>query len=475
MPEQHLGISQQTLVSNNGDQALSAKKWPQYTASLASTLGALAAGMVLAWSSSAGDKGIELQKVYGVPVSEEEFSWIGSISTLGAGAICIPIGILADFIGRKTSMLLMVVFFSVGWLLIIFADSVAMFCIGRFITGLSSGAFCVAAPMYAAEIAEKEIRGTLGAFFQLLLTVGILLSYILGNYVDIRELSIISAVVPLIFFAIFVFMPESPIYYLKKGDEDSARKSLIRLRGAHYDADGELQAHKNAMEEDSKNMAPFWTVAKSRATIKAFIIAYGLMLFQQLSGVNAVIFYTSSIFGKAGSSLSSGSSTMIVGAMQVVAAFVSSLVVDRAGRKILLLVSIIFMCLSSCTLGVYFYLDDHAERATVDSITWLPLVSVCVFIIMFNMGFGPVPWTMVGELFAPEVKSVVAGSACLFNWLLAFIVTKFFSNLSTGMGLGPTFWLFSGICLIGCAFVGILVPETKGKSLEQIQRELNGL
>lgn len=475
MTEQHVGISQQTLVSNNGEQGVRAKRLPQYTASLASTLGALAAGMVLGWSSSAGDNGVKLQQVYGIPITENEFSWISSISTLGSAAICIPIGILADFIGRKHSMLLMVVLFSLGWLLIIFANSVTMFCIGRFVTGLSGGAFCVAAPMYAAEIAEKEIRGTLGAYFQLLLTTGILLSYILGNFVDMRVLSIISGIVPLIFFAVFILMPESPIYYLKKGNDDLARKNLIRLRGAQYDVDGELQIHKNAMEEDSKNMVPFWTVAKSRATIKAFIIAYGLMLFQQLSGVNAVIFYTNSIFQKAGSSLDSGYSTIIVGAMQVAAAFVSSLVVDRVGRKILLLMSIIFMCITSCALAVYFYLDKNADRETVNSITWLPLVSVCVFIIMFNMGFGPVPWTMVGEIFAPEVKSVVAGSACLFNWILAFIVTKFFNDLTTGIGLDATFWLFSGICLIGCTFVIILVPETKGKSLEQIQRELNGL
>lgn len=473
MNENHLGISQQILISNTGDQVLSTNRLVQYIASLASTLGALAAGMTLAWTSSAGADGKNLESLYDIHISKNEFSWISSLVAIGSAVICIPIGILTDMIGRKYSMLLMVVPFSIGWLLIIFAKSVIMFYIGRFITGLSGGAFCVAAPIYTAEIAENEIRGTLGSYFQLLLTTGILLSYILGTFVNMRILSIISALVPLIFFVVFMFMPESPFYYLKKGNEKFARKNLIKLRGIQYNIENELQNQKNALEETNKNSISFWILIKSKTTLKSFIIAYGLMFFQQLSGVNVVIFYTNNIFEKANTGLNSGYSTIIVGVMQVLAVFVSTLIVDRAGRRILLLISIIFLCLTSCTLGVYFYLSEN--EIDVNSIKWLPLVSVCIFIIMFNVGFGPLPWMMMGEIFAPEVKGVAASSACLFNWILVFIVTKFFSDLSETIGLAATFWLFAVICLIGTFFVYFIVPETKGKSLEEIQRELNNL
>lgn len=474
MNENHLGISQQILISNTGDQVVSStNRLVQYIASLASTLGALAAGMTLAWTSSAGDDGKNLESLYDIHISKDEFSWISSLVAIGSAVICIPIGILTDMIGRKYSMLLMVVPFTIGWLLIIFAKSVIMFYIGRFITGLSGGAFCVAAPIYTAEIAENEIRGTLGSYFQLLLTTGILLSYILGTFVNMRILSIISALVPLIFFVVFMFMPESPSYYLKKGNEKFARKNLIKLRGIQYNIENELQNQKDALEETNKNSVSFWILIKSKTTLKSFIIAYGLMFFQQLSGVNVVIFYTNSIFEKANTGLNPSYSTIIVGVMQVLAVFVSTLIVDRAGRRILLLISIIFLCLTSCTLGVYFYLLKN--EVDVNSIKWLPLVSVCIFIIMFNMGFGPLPWMMMGEIFAPEVKSVAASSACLFNWILVFIVTKFFSDLSKTIDLDATFWLFAVICLIGTFFVYFIVPETKGKSLEEIQRELNNL
>lgn len=474
MNENHLGISQQILISNTGDQVVSStNRLVQYIASLASTLGALAAGMTLAWTSSAGDDGKNLESLYDIHISKDEFSWISSLVAIGSAVICIPIGILTDMIGRKYSMLLMVVPFTIGWLLIIFAKSVIMFYIGRFITGLSGGAFCVAAPIYTAEIAENEIRGTLGSYFQLLLTTGILLSYILGTFVNMRILSIISALVPLIFFVVFMFMPESPSYYLKKGNEKFARKNLIKLRGIQYNIENELQNQKDALEETNKNSVSFWILIKSKTTLKSFIIAYGLMFFQQLSGVNVVIFYTNSIFEKANTGLNPSYSTIIVGVMQILAVFVSTLIVDRAGRRILLLISIIFLCLTSCTLGVYFYLLKN--EVDVNSIKWLPLVSVCIFIIMFNMGFGPLPWMMMGEIFAPEVKSVAASSACLFNWILVFIVTKFFSDLSKTIDLDATFWLFAVICLIGTFFVYFIVPETKGKSLEEIQRELNNL
>lgn len=474
MNENHLGISQQILISNTGDQVVSStNRLVQYIASLASTLGALAAGMTLAWTSSAGDDGKNLESLYDIHISKDEFSWISSLVAIGSAVICIPIGILTDMIGRKYSMLLMVVPFTIGWLLIIFAKSVIMFYIGRFITGLSGGAFCVAAPIYTAEIAENEIRGTLGSYFQLLLTTGILLSYILGTFVNMRILSIISALVPLIFFVVFMFMPESPSYYLKKGNEKFARKNLIKLRGIQYNIENELQNQKDALEETNKNSVSFWILIKSKTTLKSFIIAYGLMFFQQLSGVNVVIFYTNSIFEKANTGLNPSYSTIIVGVMQILAVFVSTLIVDRAGRRILLLISIIFLCLTSCTLGVYFYLLKN--EVDVNSIKWLPLVSVCIFIIMFNMGFGPLPWMMMGEIFAPEVKSVAASSACLFNWILVFIVTKFFSDLSKTIDLDATFWLFAVISLIGTFFVYFIVPETKGKSLEEIQRELNNL
>lgn len=471
MTEKDVGVSQQTLVSIDGPSLSHGKKLPQYLASIAATLGALAAGMVLGWSSPAGKDGVNLIEQYGIQMSPEAFSWIGSLTTLGAGAICIPIGILADLIGRRMSMLLMVIPFCIGWLLIIFSESVIMFYFGRFITGVSSGAFCVAAPLYTAEIAENSIRGTVGSFFQLMLTIGILLTYILGTFLTIKQLSIVSAIVPLIFFGIFFFMPETPFYYLQKGNEDAARKSFIKLRGSHYDVESELQAQREIVEENKRNRVSFSVAIQSTAAKKGFVIAYGLMLFQQMSGVNSIIFYSSSIFTLAGSTIPPNEASIIVGAVQVIAVFLSTLVVDRLGRRILLLSSIITLFVTTLVMGIYFYCIENTN--VFDNAKWFAIIPLCIFLIMFNFGFGPLPWTMMAEIFAPEVKGIAGSSACLFNWLMAFIVTKFYSNMTNALQPYGTFWVFSGFCAIGIFFVHFLVPETKGKSLNEIQRELN--
>ncbi|XP_054005200.1 facilitated trehalose transporter Tret1-like [Hylaeus anthracinus] len=470
MDEKSIWIAQETFL-NSQDQNARGKKLIQYIASLSATLGALASGMVLAWSSSAGSDGASIQELYGFPISAEEFSWIGSSPAIGSVVISIPIGILTDVIGRKYSMLLMVVPFTVGWLLIIFANSVPMFYIGRFMTGICVGTFCAVAPLYTAEIAENSIRGRLGSCFQLLLSTGILLSYVFGTLVNIRDLSIISAIVPLVFFGVFMFMPETPIYYLKKGNKECARKSLIRLRGEQYNIDNELQRQKEALEETKNKNASFLTSIKSKATIKGFVIAYGLMFFQQFSGINTVIFYASDIVTSAGISITPENFSILVGLVGLLGVLVSTLIVDHLGRRLLLLASITCLFLTSFALGVYFYLNDNTEDTS--SIEWLPLASISIFLTMFSLGFGPIPWMMTGEIFGPEVKGIAASSTTLINWAMAFIMTKFYTNLKEAIHKSGTFWLFSATSAIGILFVYFLVPETKGKSLEEIQRELN--
>ena len=165
--------------------------------------------------------------------------------------------------------------------------------------------------------------------------------------------------------------------------------------------------------------------------------------------------------------------TIIIGVMQVVATVVATMVVDRLGRRILLLSSAIMMAVCTTALGVYFYLKDQ-DVAKVESIGWIPIVALCVFIIMFSFGFGPVPWLMMGELFAQDIKGFAAALAGTTNWLLAFLITKTFTNLRSSLGAGGTFWLFSGLTLLGAVFVFMFLPETKGKSLVEIQEGMGG-
>jgi len=157
--------------------------------------------------------------------------------------------------------------------------------------------------------------------------------------------------------------------------------------------------------------------------------------------------------------------------LQVLATYSSTMLVDKAGRRVLLMFSSTAMAACFAILGLCFYLQTHGYD--VSSISWLPLASVAVFIVVFSMGFGPVPWIMLGELFPNNVKGIASAVTAAFNWILAFVVTKAFQNLLDLLGSPITFWLFAVMCVVGTIFTAALVPETKGKDLEDIQLELS--
>ncbi|XP_077297723.1 solute carrier family 2 member nebulosa isoform X2 [Arctopsyche grandis] len=449
------------------------RKLPQYLAAMAATLGALAAGAMLGWSSPAEPRLTNGE--YGFPVSKDQNAWIGSLTTLGAACVCIPIGILMDKIGRKLAMLLLVLPFTLGWLLIILATNVDMLYAGRFFIGVAGGAFCVTAPTYTSEIAQDDIRGALGSMFQLMITIGILFTYVVGSYVEVYIMSILCLAIPIIFGIVFFFMPETPYFLVNCGKIEEAKKSLIWLRGAEYDSDTELSQIKEKVEESRNNPVSFKQAFSKRSAILAFVICMSLMLFQQFSGINAVIFNVTTIFKSASDAIPEDIATIIIGVVQVVATFLSTLIVDKLGRRVLLLLSAIVMAICDILLGVFFYLKETngADDETVQSISWLPLASLIIFIAAFSLGFGPIPWLVSGELCTPNIKAFVSSTAGTFNWLLAFVVTRTFVSMQSGLGEGGAFWLFAGFTVVGVVFVFFVIPETKGKSIDEIQNILN--
>lgn len=215
---------------------------------------------------------------------------------LGAASVCIPIGILINILGRKMTMLLLVIPFTIGWILLIWAQNLAMMILGRVLLGIAGGAFCVTAPMYTGEIAQKEIRGSLGSYFQLMLTVGILFIYAIGAGLSVFVMSIICGIIPLIFGAIFFFMPETPLYLISKGKSNEAIKSLQFLRGKDYNPQTEINEIEAELAKSKEMKVSLLDAFKRKSSKKAMIISFGLMFFQQMCGINAVIFYTTDIF-----------------------------------------------------------------------------------------------------------------------------------------------------------------------------------
>ncbi|KAH8314336.1 hypothetical protein KR059_002967, partial [Drosophila kikkawai] len=457
---------------------------PQYIAGLSASFGALCMGASIGWSSPV-ESMITQSYDYGFTITSSQFGWISSLLTLGATVICIPIGFSIDWIGRRPTMLALIPPYMVGWVLMIWANNVAMLYCGRFILGMCGGAFCVTAPMYCTEISQTALRGTIGAFFQLLIVSGVFYGYLVGAFLPLLTINILCAILPLIFALVHFFMPESPVYLAIKGRNEDAAAALQWLRGKDADIDEEF---KEIMEETQRqNDQPKVCVKEFRyhskfqtnilvalrrpIVLKGLGIAVLLQVFQQWTGINAILFYSSSIFEDTGSGISGSLASIIIGVTQVLSTLVGVLIIDKAGRRILLLVSGLLMAVTTALMGVYFQLKESSP-GSMDNFGWLPISSICIFIVFFSIGFGPVPWLVMAELFSEDVKSVAGSIAGTSNWLSAFMVTLLFPILKEGIGPGPTFWIFTVIAVLSFLYSLFFVPETKGKTIIEIQHIL---
>jgi len=398
-------------------------------------------------------------------VSEFEASWIGSLMPLAGLVGSIIGGPLLEALGRKTTILLTAIPFVVAGLLVTFAQDVYMIYAGRSLTGFCIGIVSLSMPVYLAETIHPEVRGTLGLLPTTFGNGGVMLCYVLGFWLNWSYLALVSAILPLPFLILMITIPETPRYLISQNKAVEARSSLQWLRGAGYDISMELS--------DMEQMALIQKKSKLKlkdlfgvANVRPFIISAGLMLFQQFSGINAVMFYSVSIFEKSGSSIDPNMATIILGVVNICATVVANALIDRVGRKVLLYVSDAGMILSLGVFGAYFYMKDVARA---DPPGWVPLVALMVYVVCFSVGFGPIPWLMMGEVFPARIRGAAASLATAFNWACTFLVTKTFMDLQMSLGAHGAFWLFACICVASVFFIIFFVPETQGKTLEEIE------
>ncbi|XP_069674213.1 facilitated trehalose transporter Tret1-like isoform X2 [Periplaneta americana] len=442
-------------------------KWPQRLAACLAALLSVCVGSLEGWTSPALPRlQTPRNNTEGI-ISDDEASWIGSLAPLGAVFGALPSGYLAGRFGRRFLLLLLTVPLSLGWITIILVgQSLALLYTARFILGFTMGATTVIIPLYNEEIAEINLRGELGTYMDISVTIGILYMYAVGAFVPYIWLCILAAIIPVLFGITFFWMPESPVYLLSKGRKIEAEKSLCWLRNVDICNSHHVLEEFNDIQKSLEIVLPSESVSKT-SVFRILGVVFGLMIFQQLSGINAVIFYTVDIFKASKSTLSPYISTLIIGIVQVLATYIAALFMDHIGRRVLLILSDIFMAVSYLALALYFYFST--QESDISSWNWVPLVALNVLVIAYSVGFGPIPWFMMVELSTNEAKGLVSALAVSLNWALVFIVTKVFSLMISELGPAETYGILCVICVVGCMFVALFVPETRGKTREEIQ------
>ncbi|XP_048508498.1 facilitated trehalose transporter Tret1-like [Athalia rosae] len=405
-----------------------------------------------------------------IPITSSEGSWIVSFLTFGClfGA---PIAaLLVDSLGRKLSLLLGAFPLIVAGILLHVADSFWWLIAARFMAGIGTGMMFTVAPIYLAEIASADIRGALTSMISLSINVGILLTYCVGPWVSRVTLASLGTVVPIIFVLMFVWAPESPYYLIMKNDRKSAIKSLQWLR-----EDGDVNADVGKIEEsiefDQKHAGTFRDLVLVPGNRKALYIIVGITIAQQFSGVIAILSYCGLIFETAGSTLDPSISVIIVGAVQFISGIVCIFTVDLTGRRPLLLISTVG---SSIFLGgVALYFQLKAGGTDVSSISWLPLSSLVGYNIAYTIGLGIIQCVILSEIFPYNVKALAGMTCAMTGSFGGMAVAKFYQVVADGWGIHAAFWSFSGFTICSAVFTLIAVPETKQRSLQEIQEQLH--
>lgn len=376
-------------------------------------------------------------------------------------------GRLTDKFGRKKVLFTTALLFAAGSVLAAYAPSVDMLVVGRIILGLAIGVASFAAPLYIAEMSPPAVRGTLVAMNQMAIVTGILLSYLVDYFFSASgdwHSMILLGTLPAILLGLgMLTLPESPRWLVVSGQEEKANSVLQKVRGTDQ-IHQELTEIKSSLDEEKGD----WREIFAPHLRSALIVGVGLGAFQQFTGINTIIYYAPKIYKAAG--LTSDSvgimATAGVGLVNLLMTIVSLVLIDRLGRRPLLIIGNLGMLLSLAALSLTFLFN-----ASADTMKFVGITSTFVYVAFFAISLGPVFWVMISEIYPLRIRGFAMAMATALSWLSNMIVSYTFPVVLDKFGIGATFGGYALITLASLIFCLKLVPETKGLSLESIEKK----
>lgn len=388
---------------------------------------------------------------------------------IGAMIGTLPFGFIAEKFGRKPALLCIAIPHFISYVTMAFAKTIYLYYFGRFFGGIAVGGGYTLLPMYIAEVSEDSHRGiysvTLGIFW----AFGNFLPYAVGPFLSIKYFNLLSACFPIIFIIIFSLVgTETPHFLVAEKRIEEAEKVLMLLRSA---AKKDVQTELSNLQEmiAREEHGSLSDIITDKCLRRALMISLILIIFQQFVGVGSVLpFYFQPILDASGTKISSSVGSLLMGFSCLTFSFIVPFVIERFGRKSLTIISSIGNGFFLVCLGVFFYLKDSTSYST-EPIFWLPLASLISSLFMYQIGLNVMPWTISSELFPQSVKQISATTVSFGCWFSMFFVTKYFHQMNTALTMAGTFWFYAAMSLACAVFTLFFVPETRGKSLTEIQ------
>lgn len=404
-----------------------------------------------------------------------------AVSCLGWGAMAgnLAAGALSDRFGRRSALLMTAVLFLASSLTAALSTGFAVFVAARICGGLAVGAAILTAPVYIAEIAPARSRGSLVSLNQLMIVIGISVSFF-SNYFLLslganswRWMLGVQAVPATLYFVLLTLVPESPRWLLSKGRDAGARAALAAVHGLAA-ATHELEAIQANLGEKSRRFGI--TELLTGRLKRVMIFGLGIAFFQQATGINAIFYYLPSIFAQSGGELSTSfAQSVLVGLVNVGMTFVAIWLIDRLGRKPLLVLGLIGATLSLLTIAWAFRASQGALGAgSPVSHANIVLIAIIGYVASFAISLGPVMWVMLSEIFPNEERAAAISVVGFWNSLVSASVTLLFPTELAAWGPAGTFLGYGLLGAAGLLFVLVLAPETKGKTLEELEGILTG-
>jgi SP family galactose:H+ symporter-like MFS transporter len=374
-------------------------------------------------------------------------------------------GTLADNIGRRKVIILAAVIFILGSIIAALAQAIAWLVAGRVVVGIAIGLASFTSPLYISEVSPASRRGSLVSLNQLAITVGIVLSYLvdfaLAGIQGWRWMFGLAIIPAAILGMGMFFMPDSPRWLMKHDESDKARDVLRRIRG-YSNVDGEMKEIQESLGKQSSH----WSELFNPLVKPAMAIGISLAIFQQVTGINTVIYYAPTIFQFAGFKSASSAilATMGVGIVNVLMTAVAIGLIDRVGRRPLLLTGLIGMAIGLGLLGFAFMLPGQQSILGL-----IAAGSLMLYVASFAIGLGPVFWLLISEIYPLKIRGLAMSVATEANWGSNLIIALTFLTLIQLLGETGTFWLYGLVSIMAWLFAYFRVPETKGRSLEEIE------
>jgi len=395
--------------------------------------------------------------------------WAASSAIWGCIFGAMFAGYVSDTIGRKKALLITAVLFFISAVAASFANNLTQFILARFIGGLGIGAASMLSPLYISEIAPAKIRGRLVSLYQLAIVIGINLIYFVnlkisgyGNEAWNVEYGwrymLASGILPaFLFFVLLFFVPESPRWLTKKDRTNEAFNILEKVNGEEK-AKEVLQEIKDALLHETGTIRELFKPGLRKAMIVGIVVA----MFSQITGINAIIYYAPEIFKTAGAGIESALlQTVILGVVNTLFTFVAIWLIDKIGRKTLLLWGVSGMTISLLAIGSCYYYN-------LTNGPWL-LIFIIAYLASFASSLGAIPWVIISEIFPTKTRGIAMSFATVVLWIGVVLITQLTPVMLGSLGGAFTFWLFMINAIILIIFTWKVIPETRQRTLEEIE------